>query len=133
MGDYRDGADALRERARVLEEELAERDRQIAERDRQLAERDRQNAEQRAELDALRREAEQSREAPPAGSDRTCSKCGKLNEPHYQFCLGCGDDLDPRDVSPLAAAPGGQVAIAAGLMVAFLLAASAVMVAIVLR
>jgi pSer/pThr/pTyr-binding forkhead associated (FHA) protein len=29
----------------------------------------------------------------------TCQKCGKDNQDHYKFCLGCGAEL-PRDASP---------------------------------
>lgn len=29
----------------------------------------------------------------------TCRKCGKENQDHYKFCLGCGAEL-PRDTSP---------------------------------
>ena len=34
----------------------------------------------------------------------TCQKCGKENQDHYKFCLGCGAELT-RDV---AAKPGGR-------------------------
>ncbi len=37
-----------------------------------------------------------------------CPKCGKENQDHYKFCLGCGAEL-PRDVAPKAfAAAGGN-------------------------
>lgn len=34
-----------------------------------------------------------------------CSKCGKENQDHYKFCLGCGAEL-PRDAAPKAFTPG---------------------------
>ncbi len=34
----------------------------------------------------------------------TCSKCGKENQDHYKFCLGCGAEL-PRDAAPKPFAP----------------------------
>ena len=34
----------------------------------------------------------------------TCPKCGKDNQDHYKFCLGCGAEL-PRDVAPKPFAP----------------------------
>lgn len=36
-----------------------------------------------------------------------CPKCGKENQDHYKFCLGCGAEL-PRDVAPKAFAAGGN-------------------------
>src|SRR5512138_859392 len=38
----------------------------------------------------------------------TCRKCGKENQDHYKFCLGCGNELaktPPAQVSGPAAAP----------------------------
>src|SRR5690606_4787367 len=29
----------------------------------------------------------------------TCSKCGKENQDHYKFCLGCGSEL-PKGTAP---------------------------------
>lgn len=110
MGDYRDDRDALRERARVLEEELAERDRQLAE--------------QRAELDALLSGGDDASETAPVGAERTCPKCGKVNQPHYQFCLGCGDDLDEAAPAPDAAAAASKSwAVAGGVLAALLVGA----------
>lgn len=34
----------------------------------------------------------------------TCPKCGKDNQDHYKFCLGCGAEL-PREVAPKPFAP----------------------------
>ena len=34
----------------------------------------------------------------------TCAKCGKENQDHYKFCLGCGAEL-PRDAAPKAFSP----------------------------
>lgn len=34
----------------------------------------------------------------------SCPKCGKENQDHYKFCLGCGAEL-PRDASPKAFSP----------------------------
>jgi pSer/pThr/pTyr-binding forkhead associated (FHA) protein len=34
----------------------------------------------------------------------TCPKCGKENQDHYKFCLGCGAEL-PRDAAPKPFAP----------------------------
>ena len=34
----------------------------------------------------------------------TCPKCGKDNQDHYKFCLGCGAEL-PRDAAPKPFAP----------------------------
>lgn len=39
----------------------------------------------------------------------TCQKCGKENQDHYKFCLGCGAELT-RDVAPKAGARGPVVA-----------------------
>jgi hypothetical protein len=36
-----------------------------------------------------------------------CSRCGKENQPHYKFCLGCGGDLD---VAPASEAPEAEPA-----------------------
>jgi pSer/pThr/pTyr-binding forkhead associated (FHA) protein len=36
-----------------------------------------------------------------------CPKCGKENQDHYKFCLGCGAEL-PRDVAPKAFAAQGS-------------------------
>jgi pSer/pThr/pTyr-binding forkhead associated (FHA) protein len=41
----------------------------------------------------------------------TCQKCGKENQDHYKFCLGCGSELEkPRAVS-IAEAGGQDVAL----------------------
>ncbi|HVV16020.1 MAG TPA: FHA domain-containing protein [Polyangia bacterium] len=36
----------------------------------------------------------------------TCNRCGKENQDHYKFCLGCGSEL----VKPAAPAPSGAMA-----------------------
>src|SRR5581483_973333 len=37
----------------------------------------------------------------------TCNRCGKENQDHYKFCLGCGNELTK---APPAPAPGPAVA-----------------------
>ncbi|MBL8608738.1 MAG: zinc-ribbon domain-containing protein, partial [Myxococcales bacterium] len=34
----------------------------------------------------------------------SCPKCGKDNQDHYKFCLGCGAEL-PRDAAPKPFSP----------------------------
>ena len=40
----------------------------------------------------------------------TCQKCGKENQDHYKFCLGCGAELT-RDVAPKPVGRGPAVAV----------------------
>jgi pSer/pThr/pTyr-binding forkhead associated (FHA) protein len=37
----------------------------------------------------------------------TCSRCGKENQDHYKFCLGCGNELPKPASAPAPAAQGG--------------------------
>jgi pSer/pThr/pTyr-binding forkhead associated (FHA) protein len=36
----------------------------------------------------------------------TCNRCGKENQDHYKFCLGCGNELARPAPAPSASAPG---------------------------
>ncbi len=38
-----------------------------------------------------------------------CNKCGKENQDHYKFCLGCGSELSAAPPAPPAPAPAPQV------------------------
>ena len=36
----------------------------------------------------------------------TCSRCGKENQDHYKFCLGCGNELPKAAPAPAPAGHG---------------------------
>jgi hypothetical protein len=38
----------------------------------------------------------------------TCSRCGKENQDHYKFCLGCGNELVKPTPAPVASHGGGD-------------------------
>jgi hypothetical protein len=108
MGDYRDGDQAARERARVLEEELAESE---AEAEAQRAEIERQAEALRAkdaELAVLR--ARVSAPVAPSTGTRVCERCGCHNAAQNAACVSCGQALSGLPVFPAPPSPAPQPA-----------------------
>jgi Tfp pilus assembly protein FimV len=97
MKGYRDDRDALRHENEQLEAERDDAERALAEQKARAAEAERELASQRAELAA--KEAELARLTPApapvatADGDVVCPACGRENQQHYKFCLGCGTEL----------------------------------------
>ncbi|HMR09549.1 MAG TPA: hypothetical protein PKA88_27410, partial [Polyangiaceae bacterium] len=60
-----------------------------------------------AELEELRLRV--APEPAPSAAPGTCAACGKSNQPHYKFCLGCGANLP--EAATHAAKPASQITV----------------------
>lgn len=107
VGDYRNDRGALREANADLEDELAAREQQLAEREAELARKRDELAAKDAELAELRKRV--APEPAPVAAPGICTACGKANQLHYKFCLGCGADMP--EVASHGAKPALQITV----------------------
>jgi len=112
MPRYRDDTDALRFQKERLAEDLQQAEAELQQQrsaataaEGELRAQSAQLAAKEAELAALRQKLAGQQPASTgqaAVGEVRCPSCGKSNQAHYKFCLGCGTDLQGAPPAPMA-------------------------------